>query len=1254
MVKVTKGFGYNCPKCSSVITSLRAVGSHMRACTPNLDDNSLQGLAVRCPTCQDIYGVGIASVSHIENCRKRRNKSGSSYARANQVHHRPRLQHQPPPHAALPPQLNSIDDADQHQGRLPVLPDRAMPPVFTVSKSFVPAFRQVTQAFLERLTVLGRQGDIGDEEVKAFLALPDVFTVAKTRVDKGNISRLLELWRSSNPDQLAARVLAASADIRARLPQPASRSSSSSAPPAARLRHLIRNNCPGKAAGLLESHANQISLADLGDPVILEKARALFPEAGPNDSLPEELAAWVDGVGITFEIVQDSLRRLPRQSANGMSSWTYDLIKQVVGEEDEFIQKVKMFSELFLEGKAGSSPIWNSSRAVILRKPDGGLRPIAIGEAWSRVFSRIASAAVMGDLGKKFAPLQWGIGLPGGAEIVAHLCTMYARVVEEEVHPNLLDAQCIQQVDFANAFNSVQRGPILVGLTAVAPRLKTFFRWSYGGASPIYTREGQLLCSSATGVRQGDPLGPLFFCAALQPVLLEVQRRFPTAFLPSYMDDVHVMGRVGDMDAILATIKELAGGIGLAVKESKCLRFCPSLSQEVRESLGYIGERYPEEGLKCLGVPVGTDAYVVAQGRLVLEKFQSILPMLELLEAPVCFPILQACVNARPMYLARTTLPSLISEGLGDFDKRVDRVIGAMCMAGPVLPETASRIRSLPATLGGLSIRKLAPISSIAWSASFAHACFSLYKLAPDLVRRLNVPASPRRLSLLFDSLSIVLTSSVIEYQKDEADFRTFRVWSLDPDAPSVAHVPPSTQRCLTIEFDKVESSRLQGELQDRDKLGAAWVLSNSFRGSTRFLALGENPLVTVTPPAVSSGLRLRLLLSPAAAPAAQGRLLECVECRHMDSGTSEDCGSFDARFHGLVCSQGQAIRLRRHNAIVRAVADFLGRGFGTHKVSIAEEDLFLGNSTHKGDIRIQTAAGWFYLDISVVHPACSKYVNYGSPTSAETALVAAKRMFAKKSEAARRVLNDLPDSQIEHRLLFQAIVFETSGNIHPESVKFLAEDIVMLGLKPNYAETSMKSNFSWLMRRCRTTIAEANHEGYLHFFHQSQLRRQQLPLNTSAAPFFPTSPAARLVFNSLHARDSDEEPDANGNEGEDLEASQVHTGAEGLSTRVRCARGPTNAVRASIRARLAEAERNVDTRAYIAVPSSQTMSNSHGVQLGFASRYALAEAPRIVRSATTTKQGTHTYFRSPDPPTISRAGLEEESSQEDPLTGTL
>jgi hypothetical protein len=113
-----------------------------------------------------------------------------------------------------------------------------------------------------------------------------------------------------------------------------------------------------------------------------------------------------------------------------------------------------------LAGRLPSVPELLDSDGLPLRKPDGGIRSVAIGEAWLRLRA-LCACYKCEALGPSLASLQLGVGIPHGAEAVGHAVRTALSTHPDHLHMSL---------DCKNAFNSISRHAIfsaarvLVGL----------------------------------------------------------------------------------------------------------------------------------------------------------------------------------------------------------------------------------------------------------------------------------------------------------------------------------------------------------------------------------------------------------------------------------------------------------------------------------------------------------------------------------------------------------------------------------------------------------------------------------------------------------------------------------------------------------------------------------------------------------------------------------------------------------------------
>ena len=144
------------------------------------------------------------------------------------------------------------------------------------------------------------------------------------------------------------------------------------------------------------------------------------------------------------------------------------------------------------------------------------------------------------------------------------------------------------------------------------PGLSRWAEWCY--TSPSVLLVGQDTISSESGVQQGDPLGPLLFSLALQPILDLVNIRRSDHGLQlsfSFLDDLNLAGEQQAIAQAFQFIREHARQIGLEFNSTKC-EIIPAAGHnaQINKSLFPADIKYKEDGnFELLGGPIGLDTF---------------------------------------------------------------------------------------------------------------------------------------------------------------------------------------------------------------------------------------------------------------------------------------------------------------------------------------------------------------------------------------------------------------------------------------------------------------------------------------------------------------------------------------------------------------------------------------------------------------------------------------------------------------------
>lgn len=100
--------------------------------------------------------------------------------------------------------------------------------------------------------------------------------------------------------------------------------------------------------------------------------------------------------------------------------------------------------------------------------------------------SKIACARIYDKLGQDLRPIQLGFGTPGGAEAGAHAARRY-------INYNHSSTKVFLKLDFRNAFNELERSPMLLAATKMCPEIYPYVKQCYGTPSCLWFGDFEIM-----------------------------------------------------------------------------------------------------------------------------------------------------------------------------------------------------------------------------------------------------------------------------------------------------------------------------------------------------------------------------------------------------------------------------------------------------------------------------------------------------------------------------------------------------------------------------------------------------------------------------------------------------------------------------------------------------------------------------------------------------------------------------------------
>ena len=771
-----------------------------------------------------------------------------------------------------------------------------------------------------------------EDEVLAFLYLPIISKLSHHKLEELDSQQdtqnlccdIVNLAQSSLQEQKISRPKIESSDTPKRL--------------LSKCKAFISHNQVGMAVQRLESWSTKERPVDIQDPGILDELQELHPAASIKDKI-ELPTAPIHDIELEPKDIAEMISKLPSESGTSIFPWTNEAIKSMFKNSEEFRTATKSFLHAMVNGKLCHSNHWLTSKIVAIRKPNGKLRPIAISDPWIRLGSKLLVNYALPKCQTFLGPHQMGIGKSGGADVIIHTSQLVASHIKSNKNSNY----CMLAMDCKNAFNSIRRGHISNAINSVCPNLISYFTWAYEKPVELKSSFHSTPILSSTGVRQGDPLGPLLFSLGVARALDRVRNIHRHVVVQAYLDDVFIYGTVSDCISTAKLLKYHFVQLGLHFNDNKCNMLGAADSPQ-EHTFNKVN------GINVLGIPVGSSEFINEHLQSLLKDQTKILDMIGELESSEAFGILRAAINARPVHTVRGLHPSTTLEYARNFDQLVASALSRIVMTGE-LPADSLSVKSLSTHLGGIGIKDLARCRNGAWAASWLKALQYIhthlndkifwmtedFDFHPEIIYQLPLP-HPVGNALSFKDLvlPIVLAEDPIPRQKD-----------------------------LNATIDTTIYEDLLDTLKLSRPEAAALLVSASVPGISSWLncCTNPNPSLRLCDDSFRESLRIRMLLPIHEDPVRAQR--RCTSCNIHD---------IEVEYHGLSCRGPSDHRRRRHDMVVSALCDFIRAAVPSARVH-KEVDIEANTRTSGGpvslrcDIKMTVNHSTHYLDVAITNP---------------------------------------------------------------------------------------------------------------------------------------------------------------------------------------------------------------------------------------------------------------------------------------------
>ena len=448
----------------------------------------------------------------------------------------------------------------------------------------------------------------------------------------------------------------------------------------------------------------------------LERLRKLHPrdenlEVGSSRELPR----------FTVDVVRSALSTFGPSSAAGLLGYKPFLLQHCVRAESfHFPQALTSAVNDFAAGRAPAflKRFVGGGVSIALEKSATAVRPLACGDPLRRLVGKCFCVGGKEEISKSFKGKNYGVGCPGGVEVVAHS-------LRDVLQKHRKSKFGLLKIDFRNAFNEIKRSHFVKAVDDMFPAMSNWTQWCYGEPTMLLC-DHEFIIESCGGVQQGDPLGPLDFCCGIMALVNEIAALNPV-YNKWYMDDGGIVGDVELLKKVWEVLKSRGPELGLHLNPSKCEWSwldpecdlpCPIRLKGVAEAEQI--KLVPHSEIQMLGVPLGDDEFVsgFVRKKLLGRLSETVEKLVSFEDTQAASYLLRVSYSiVRAVHFMRTTpLRQWQKEG-EEFDRMVCDAAGRML--GHFFDARTFAQAALTPKLGGLGLRKSVEHAGFAYSASW-------------------------------------------------------------------------------------------------------------------------------------------------------------------------------------------------------------------------------------------------------------------------------------------------------------------------------------------------------------------------------------------------------------------------------------------------------------------------------------------------------------------------------------------------------